>query len=448
MKNFPVLHTSARLIKRGNIVWLLDHFGGFDRVLYPVEALFLSLCSGQWTLEEVISLCMRIFSITRKEADRVVHTFSAIIKMSDSPETKSPRYNPQQFLCPVPDASALTEHFEAPIEICLSLTHACNFRCVYCFNAAAQKVEAELSTDQWIAILEQAHDFGVTNIILTGGEPLLHRGFPKILRTAVSYGMSPLICTNGSLIKEEMVGEWKELGIAVVQLSIDTPQKESFEDLTQCKGSFSRVVDAIHMLNKAGIAVLVKAVVMKSNLHEMPALVKLLEELGVHRLTLDRFDLGSGGRGNTDMLVSDLQMEELSHKILKRENRTMSVQVVQAKKHWRKPEDIISCGAFRRTLIVLPNGDVTTCEKIMDSSTLIVGNLAKESLVSLWNGEKIHSFLNPPAERLNPVCRSCQYIEKCKTGCFSAKQALGWSCYEMDPRCFFAPREGNPYATL
>jgi len=446
---YPVLCCTARIVKRKDICWFFELLQGFDRALYPVEALFLSLSNGKWTLEQIYQLCMRTYSVSREEVQNVFQNFKSVLNLLEQPSEKILNYNPVDFICSPPNSTVSLEHFDAPIEMCLSLTHACNFRCIYCFNGSEKKSENELSTEQWLSIIDQAHQLGIVKAIITGGEPMLHSGFLSILERIVEYKMLPMICTNGSLITKSTIEHFQKLGIPFVQLSMDTSGKEDFETLTGKKDSYESVVNAIKYLIDAGIRVVVKAVVMKNNLNKITNLVKLLDELGVFKLTLDRFDLGSSGRGNMNMLVSDSDIVKLQQQVsqIPRKNG-LSVVVIQAKKHWDTPEDIIPCGAFRRSFIVLPNGDVTACEKMIEPSQIAFGNLRKELLKDIWNDDKIYKFCHIYKENVDSICQECSYLDICGTGCFATKQALGWPLYSVDPRCFKAPKNFNPYALL
>lgn len=449
INRYPILCCTARIVKRKDVCWFLEVLQGFDRALYPAEALFLSLCNGKWTLEQIYQLCMRTYSISKEEVQQIFQNFESVLTLLEQPSKESLNYNPIDFICNSPSSTVSSEHFDAPIEMCLSLTHACNFRCIYCFNGSEKKSDNELSTEQWLSIVDQAYQLGVVKAIITGGEPMLHSGFLSILKRIVEYKMVPMICTNGSLITQSTIDYFQKLEIPFVQLSMDTSGKEDFETLTGKKNSYESVINAIKCLTDAGIRVVVKAVVMKENLNKIPNLVKLLDELKVFKLTLDRFDLGNSGRGNINMLISDSDIIKLQQQVsqISRPNG-LSVIVVQAKKHWDTPKDIIPCGAFRRSFIVLPNGNVTACEKMIEPPQIIVGNLAKESLRDIWNGDQVYKFFNICVENVDPICQQCPHLDICGTGCFATKQVLGWPLYSVDPRCFKAPQDSNPYALL
>lgn len=119
--------------------------------------------------------------------------------------------------------------FAMPVHYVLSLTHACNLKCPFCF---LEKTPARLAmrTDDWLAVLDQLPPYA--RVILFGGEPMLFPGFAEVLRAAASrYAVS--IVTNGTLLTPAAV----EMLVA----------EENFQDLNvsvDSLGNTNRNVDA------------------------------------------------------------------------------------------------------------------------------------------------------------------------------------------------------------
>ena len=89
----------------------------------------------------------------------------------------------------------------------LELTARCNLSCKMCYihNMACDKhlIKEELSTEQWIGIMDQLQSTGTMPLLLTGGEPLLRPDFPTLYMEAVKRGFLISINTNGTLLTEE-----------------------------------------------------------------------------------------------------------------------------------------------------------------------------------------------------------------------------------------------------
>ena len=68
----------------------------------------------------------------------------------------------------------------------IELTEACNLKCIHCYAEAGEKLPKELPTEEIINLIDKIAKNGSSYILLTGGEPLLHKDFFKIMKYADS----------------------------------------------------------------------------------------------------------------------------------------------------------------------------------------------------------------------------------------------------------------------
>src|SRR5215510_7180149 len=70
---------------------------------------------------------------------------------------------------PEPDPSC---NVRAPIGLLAELTHRCPLQCPYCSNPLElEKVNTELTTEEWQRVMRQAAQLGILQVHLSGGEP-------------------------------------------------------------------------------------------------------------------------------------------------------------------------------------------------------------------------------------------------------------------------------------
>jgi len=106
----------------------------------------------------------------------------------------------------------------------LMVTGKCNLNCIHCFNAKDnERLNTELSYEEILDILDQARDIGVHSFTLTGGEPTVHKHFMDIVRAIYVRDMFIFeLNTNGFLINQEMLDEFKEIGCnPLIKISYD-----------------------------------------------------------------------------------------------------------------------------------------------------------------------------------------------------------------------------------
>ncbi|SEW11019.1 GTP 3',8-cyclase MoaA [Halobacterium jilantaiense] len=140
----------------------------------------------------------------------------------------------------------------------VSLTDRCNFDCVYCHNEGLGDTrgpmdprEDELSTDQVVAFLEVAHEFGVDAVKFTGGEPMLRQDLEEIVARTPD-GMEVSMTTNGTFLPgraEALV----DAGLERVNVSQDAMDKDAFAELTQ-SGAYEKVLEGVQAALDAGLA--------------------------------------------------------------------------------------------------------------------------------------------------------------------------------------------------
>lgn len=441
---YPMLKNTVRIKRLPSYCWLSEMEHDVDEFITPVTACLLSLCNGEFCVDQIKYMIKEVFLLDKEKVDQYVEQmflkYSNCIDWKENAKLRQTRYQPKDFIYRMksilPQGS---ERCDTPCEMHLVLTHACNFRCIYCFNASDSKREDELTKEQWLNVIKQAHELGVVKCTLTGGEPLLNPAFFEILETLRKYDILPYICTNGSFIHADIAKHLKELGIESVQLSLDTADEKLFDLLTDTKGMLSKVQEGMKNLHDCGIKIFIKAVLTPLNLKGVPELIHMCLKYHVTKLVLDRFDVSSSGRGGDDLLLSEEEMEwiRLAAWSMRDEfEGKMEVKAVAHTMEWKDKSDIIPCGAFRKSFIVLPNGDVSACEKLIDVADMTAGNVKFESLKEIWTSEKTTSLINPSEEQMDKTCVSCEHLQECSTGCYALKFYRKKALYAMDPRCF------------
>ncbi|MHA2427776.1 MAG: radical SAM protein [Candidatus Hermodarchaeia archaeon] len=181
-------------------------------------------------------------------------------------------------------ASQASQH-RIPIYGSIELTKRCNLRCVHCYLGPQEVYHInrheELTTAQFISILDQITDAGCLYLLITGGDPMLRKDFAEIYTHAKKCGLLVTVFTNGTLINDRILNLFTKLPPKIIEVSVYGATAEVYERVTGNKYSFQRCMDGIQALQDRGINFNLKTVLMKPNRHELPAMRKLAEELGV-----------------------------------------------------------------------------------------------------------------------------------------------------------------------
>src|SRR5919205_937562 len=119
----------------------------------------------------------------------------------------------------------------------VSVTDRCNFRCQYCMPADGLPWldrSAVLTFEEIERLVRIFASMGVTDLRLTGGEPLVRRDFPKLVAMLATVdGIHDLSLTTNGYLLERDADALVEAGIQRVNVSIDSLQRDRFFQLTR-----------------------------------------------------------------------------------------------------------------------------------------------------------------------------------------------------------------------
>jgi cyclic pyranopterin phosphate synthase len=136
----------------------------------------------------------------------------------------------------------------------ISVTDRCNLRCTYCMPEEVTFIDKhELLTFEEIArFVRAAVPLGIDKIRLTGGEPLMRRDLPELVRVLCAIdGIRDVgLTTNGILLAEQARSLYKA-GLRRINVSLDTLTPERFRQLTRRAG-LEKVIAGILAAKAAG----------------------------------------------------------------------------------------------------------------------------------------------------------------------------------------------------
>jgi len=133
----------------------------------------------------------------------------------------------------------------------VSVTDRCNFRCAYCMPPRGVKwlPHADILTyEELLRIIAVFSREGIRNVRLTGGEPLVRKGFVDFVAAVKALGMIEdlSMTTNGSLLPR-FAPALKAAGLDRVNISLDTVDPAGFAKMTYC----GRVEDTLRGMESA-----------------------------------------------------------------------------------------------------------------------------------------------------------------------------------------------------
>lgn len=177
-----------------------------------------------------------------------------------------------------------------------NLIRRCNLTCKHCYSISADKDFAgELSTAEVFDTMADLRDFGVPVLILSGGEPLLRPDIYDIARHAKQMGFYVGLSSNGTLIDASNIGQIAAVGFDYVGVSLDGI-RATHDEFRRKAGAFDASLDGVRLCRAAGIKVGVRFTLTQDNAHDLPALLRLVDDEQIDKFYLSH--LNYAGRGN------------------------------------------------------------------------------------------------------------------------------------------------------
>ena len=161
-----------------------------------------------------------------------------------------------------------------PFGFDLEITARCNNICRHCYiNLSAGNREAqrkELTLPEIEALASQAVELGALWVLITGGEPLLRKDFFEIFKMLKKKGLLVSVFTNACLVTQKHVDLFKRYPPRDIEVSVYGASQETYEAVTRKPGSYAQFRRGLALLLNSGVKVRLKAMALRSNVHELP----------------------------------------------------------------------------------------------------------------------------------------------------------------------------------
>ena len=191
----------------------------------------------------------------------------------------------------------------------VSLTDRCNLRCNYCLPEEFSDWlpnEKLLTTDELIRVIQVAVNCGITEVRLTGGEPLLRPDIVEIVSQISKLENAPqLSLTTNGIKLASLAQPLKDAGLSRINVSLDTLRPERFNELTH-RDRFDDVQKGLKAAKDSGLApIKINSVLMPGiNDDEATELLQWALDEGFHLRFIEQMPLDAGGIWNRAQMVT------------------------------------------------------------------------------------------------------------------------------------------------
>ncbi|MEU7475591.1 pyrroloquinoline quinone biosynthesis protein PqqE [Lentzea sp. NPDC042327] len=334
---------------------------------------------------------------------------------------------------------------EAPFGLLAELTHRCPLQCGYCSNPVELvRRDAELPTEDWLRVFDQARSLGVLQVHLSGGEPLLRPDLPELVAHANSLGCYVNLVTSGVGLSRDRLHDLAGRGVDHVQLSLQDATKAGNDRIAGIK-AFDRKVEAAALIRAEGLPLTVNTVLHRQNLDNVAGIIALAERLGAERLELANTQYyGWALRNRAALLPTRDQLAAAGPVVAAAQERlrgVMEIVYVIADYHEAHPKPCMY-GWGARQLTVAPDGSVLPCPAATVIPTLPVENVRDSSLHDIWHDSPSFTAFRG-FDWMRDPCRSCPRKEVDFGGCRCQAFQLTGDAAATDPVCSLSPHRST-----
>ncbi|EMK2597678.1 GTP 3',8-cyclase MoaA [Bacillus cereus] len=222
--------------------------------------------------------------------------------------------------------SVTLDKLQRPLkDLRISVTDRCNFRCRYCMpeeifgpDYSFLSNDKILSFDEIERITRIFVSLGVRKLRITGGEPLLRRGLPKLIeRLNKIDGVEDIgLTTNGSLLKKFAPDLYKA-GLSRVTVSLDSLEEEGFFYLNGNRSKVQRVLEGIQAAAEVGMKIKINMVVQKGkNEQDILQMAQYFKENKHILRFIEYMDVGNYNGWDLKEVVSKQEIVDTIHQVM------------------------------------------------------------------------------------------------------------------------------------
>ena len=330
------------------------------------------------------------------------------------------------------------------------ITDECDQRCKHCyiFSEDSCKNLDSMDWNQMKKTFDNCLDFcraysRKPYFYITGGDPILHPDFWKLLGLLKEDDIPFTILGNPFHLDDEVCQKLREYGCEKYQLSLDG-MKET-HDWFRKPGSFDITLEKIACIKKSGIRAVIMTTVSGTNIGEIPDIIDTVVE---HRADVFAFVRYCPTSEEKNVGIEPLRyrklLEDCDRKFKEYEAAGCETYFNKKDHLWtlyqyetgefRIPqtaeEGMIygGCNCGNSHLTILPTGDIFACRRVQNSK---VGNVFKDSITNVWTGRMEQYRDYKKFEK----CAKCELLAWCR-GCPAVASGKDGDFYAQDPQCW------------
>lgn len=327
-----------------------------------------------------------------------------------------------------------------PLWLLAELTYRCPLQCPYCSNPLEiAKYTNEISTEDWVRVMQQARKMGATQMGFSGGEPLVRQDLEELIQEARHLGYYTNLITSGVGMDEARVKRFKDAGLDHIQISFQASNEELNNFLGGTK-SFQHKYEMARIVKKYEYPMVLNIVIHRKNIEQMRDILDMTVELNADYVELASTQYYGWSRINVDQLLPTREQLIKAEKIAmeyqeKLKGKCKIIYVIPDYYENRPKPCMNGWGAI--FLTIAPDGTALPCHEA-GQLPIEFPNVKDYSIEELWNDSPGFNHFRG-FDWMKEPCRSCPEKEKDFGGCRCQAFMMTGDAANADPVCDKSP---------
>lgn len=437
-------------------------------IIHPNDVIFLLLFDGTRAIEDIERDYKFLFNIEcdvlkaidllSKQLPNVDFLVPVNTYSTDEIKIINSRFNPEEYLIPSNEIFLNPKdlRLDSPLSVNFNVATKCGFSCIYCYHPL-NEIKDYISLDRLELFFKDLKAQGCESILLTGGDPMLRPDIDDMMILLHQSGLFYTLSTKSILSKDRIKKLHDNAGLDRIQLSIDSFDPEIEKKLIGVDSTYvDKFINMVMDMKAIGLDLRFKAVLTRYNADIIDKYLDKCEELEIKHIQIVSYGR-SGYRHTDDLFPSDEQFKNASSIVEEWRHKHPEVTLVGGNygpsftEHKEENADSLNdmmknrvvCNAGRFSLLILPNGEAFICEHLPYKKEFVIGDLKKQSLYEIWNGEGIRKWLSSPSRDIfppNSPCKNCKdeyynYCHSVYSRCLRFSREYMHSVYAPDYHC-------------
>lgn len=192
-----------------------------------------------------------------------------------------------------------------PNTLSIHMTDICNSRCKFCSEASPEHMHDLVKKEEIIRFITEHDTSEWTELNIHGGEPTLSPSLIEVVHVAKNRGYKQIILqTNAHRIgmDEVFAEQLDKAGVDLYNIGFHGSNPEIMDFLTGIEGAFEKAIKGIKRIRGFHKPIRITSVVTRQNYKDLPSIVKLASEVGIHHVNISAMQTGGSAVVNLEIL--------------------------------------------------------------------------------------------------------------------------------------------------